>query len=101
MYGMGGNQRINTETSVEAAKLAQPRQVDRFRAEAFGQRPLDDSQAYGPLRLAIRRGRIVLVLIAAVAVIWFYGGNTPGLIAVVGAVAMALALTAFWWKQRP
>ena len=98
---MGGNQRINTEISVEAAKLAQPRQVDRFRAEAFGLRPLDDSQAYGPLRLAIRRGRIVLVLIATVAVVWFYGGNVPGLISVVVAVAMAMVLTVFWWKQRP
>jgi hypothetical protein len=102
MYGMGNEERFNPEVQIEAARLAQARQVDRFRQEARGQRPLDDDRAYGrPAKQATRLAGIVAVVIAAVAITWFYGGNTAGLIAGGVAAAMALALALRWWKLRP
>ncbi len=101
MYGMGNEERFNPEVQIEAARLAQARQVDRFRQEARGQRPLDDDRAYGPAKQATRLAGIVVVVIAAVAITWFYGGKTAGLIAGGVAAAMALALALRWWKLRP
>ena len=82
----------NMDAKIEGDRLAaQAREADRLRAESWERQPLEEDPAEVLEQRTIQRHWILVGLLAAVAVLFFLGGNTPGLMA--GIVASALALT--------
>jgi hypothetical protein len=69
-------------------------EADRRVAEAWGSQPGGVDRAVAPRRRLPRRAWLLVGVLAAIAVVWFLGDNTPSFIAgaVTAAVALGLAL---------